>query len=149
MTVEDAATMIAHEESSEIVIAAIRGGISDINEIDSVSGWSLLDYAVEHMRIDIIEWLIANGADVNLRGSDGGTALHHAVDIDIDSANQSNRLATFAVTRCLLFHKADRRIRTHKGRTPRDWAASYGEEALERFDAVCVEADHLNNADSK
>jgi hypothetical protein len=64
---------------------------ADINKFDG-EGRTILHNAVVYGNIDFINFLIANGADVNanLPGGEGGSPLHSAVFYNIDSNNNSN-----------------------------------------------------------
>ncbi|MCU6792623.1 ankyrin repeat domain-containing protein [Paenibacillus sp. WQ 127069] len=60
----------------------------DIN-CKSETGWTLLVYAVENDRKEMVEFLLNNGADVNFQSSGGWTPLHQAVDLSIDGTIQT------------------------------------------------------------
>jgi ankyrin repeat protein len=74
---------------------------------------------------------------LNAQDSFGQTALHIAVDIDIDSVVQANGpLADmqFETARLMLALGANPDICDNHGRTPRDVAAFYGMNVLDKFD---------------
>lgn len=95
----------------------------------------LLHSACEHQNLGAIRALVAAGADVNAQGAAGQAALHLAVDVDVDSVIQAGGgELEFATTLLLLSLGANPRIQDHAGRTPRDWAATYGYNARVEFD---------------
>lgn len=98
-------------------------------------GWSALRIAAEHQRPEVVDLLVELGADVNLRtGNDQWTALHHAVDADIDSAVQGNETSVaWSCASRLLMHGADASIKDANGRTAFDFAALYGSAMEEAF----------------
>ena len=111
--------------------------------------WSALRSAAEHQQPDAIDLLVEHGADVNLRtGNDQWTALHHAVDADVDSAVQRNELASaWICASSLLTHRADTSIKDARGRTASDIAAMYGhetEESFLRLVSASSESVHIN-----
>lgn len=112
-------------------------------------GWSALRAAAERQQSDAIDLLVEHGADVNLRtGNDQWTALHHAVDADVDSAVQCNEPASAWVCASrLLSHGADTSIKDARGRTASDIAALYGQEMVEsyfRLVSASSESVHIN-----
>ena len=103
------------------------------------SGWTLLHAASEVQNIELIQALIAAGANLNCKNHQGWTPLHLAVDADIDSVIQSgsdSREITFSVTRVLLSHGADVTIQDTNGQTPRDVAATYGADLARSLDSL-------------
>jgi len=52
-----------------------------LNKLDE-GGMSLLMWACDRGRLDILEFLLENGADVNAQDEDGQTCLHYAVSCD-------------------------------------------------------------------
>ncbi|WP_164827887.1 ankyrin repeat domain-containing protein [Paenibacillus ehimensis] len=117
---------------------ALSVGI-DIN-CKSESGWTLLLYAVENDKKDIIEFLLNNGADVNFQSSGGWTLLHQAIDLSIDGTIQtSGELGEEPIDmiKFLLDNGADVDLRDSLGRTPIDIAKSYNSlkiiDFLERY----------------
>ena len=52
-----------------------------MNKLDE-GGMSLLMWACDRGRLDILEFLLENGADVNAQDEDGQTCLHYAVSCD-------------------------------------------------------------------
>jgi ankyrin repeat protein len=74
-----------------------------------------LHSAVASDSVELVELLLANGADPSPRESSGGTPLHSA-------AGHGNT----AIIELLLKAGADKEARTKDGKTPRDVAAQYG-----------------------
>ena len=68
--------------------------------------------------------------------SQGWSALHWAVDEDIDGALQTNEPMSLETVKALIEAGADETAQDVEGRTPRDVAAAYGENALRLYDAV-------------
>ena len=68
-------------EDSECVSGIIEYGIDgnpvDVNEVESASGNTALHEAAATGRLDIVEALLINGADVNQINLSGLTALDH------------------------------------------------------------------------
>lgn len=107
----------------------------DVNELNADSGLNLLWLAAEQMDIPLIRRLGELGADPNRRlTSSGVTAMHNAVDIDIDSVMQSAqpgdtnelvRQVVFEVTKAMVEIGGSIRIADHSGKTPYDIAFEY------------------------
>lgn len=68
--------------------------------------------------------------------SQGWSALHLAVDEDIDGALQTDEPVSLETVKALIKAGADETAQDVEGRTPRDVAAAYGENALRLYDAV-------------
>lgn len=134
MNAEDLGELIAAGRgAAELPVYLAAGG--DVNAVEPRSGMPLLHLACEHQNLEAIQALVSAGADINARDSFGQAPLHTAVDIDIDSVTQANGTELrFETTRLLLSLGADPNVRDGQGRTPRDWAAGYGDYALEQFD---------------
>ncbi len=99
-------------------------------------GWTLLHYAAEGNKPEVIRFLIEKGANLDLQDEQGWTPLHHAVDCAIDTAIQSGGTVTFHTVKALIDGGAREGIRTHEGETPRDIAACYGQYTLDLYEAV-------------
>ena len=127
-------------EASQLLRSFVAMG-GNVNEIHSNSGWTLLRAACEHMNLDLIAELGSIGADPNLRSvDDGWTAMHHAVDVDIDSvwqATHAENLAdklTFDTVKSILAIGGAFDVPANDGRLPRDVAAGYGDDVASQFD---------------
>ena len=115
--------------------AAFLAASGDVNAVEPRSGMPLLHFACEHQNLGAIRALVGAGADPNATDSFGQAPLHVAVDIDIDSVIQAGgEELLFETTRLLLSLGADPDVRDRRGLTPRDWAARYGDRALQQFD---------------
>lgn len=73
---------------------------------------------------------------MNDYSSQDWSALHLAVDEDIDGALQTNEPVSLETAKALIEAGADEAAQDVEGRTPRDVAAAYGEDALRLYDAV-------------
>jgi len=127
----------------EALNAALENGTSPnaINE----TGYTLLMLAVEHGRKDVADFLIRNGADVNYQMNGGWSALHQAVDSQIDGVLQGNGDIEETPTDLIEFliaNGADTNISVG-GETPADIAQSYGCSKIEKLlrGVRCIKAN--------
>ena len=146
MSAQITVSQLASSADSDDVIPLLqlfvdRGG--DVNSTDSDSGWTLLRIACEHMNHPMIEALGRFNADPNAKsGIDGWTAMHHAVDIDIDSVWQSTHATDLAArltfdTACAVAQIGGRTdIRDSDSRTPIELAASYGTDVANQLKTI-------------
>lgn len=65
-------------------LKALKRGNYDVNARHPQNGSTPLITATVLQNHDVVRWLIKEGADVNMRGADGGTALHAAAFIGAD-----------------------------------------------------------------
>ena len=100
-----------------------------INVIVNESGWTLLHFATEFLNIEVIEYLVNNGHEINIKDKYGQTPLHIAIDSEIDNTVQNNVQLNFYVTKKLIDFGADYTIKDNKGKTPLDWLDAYGDKA--------------------
>lgn len=122
---------------SEVLRYISAGG--DVNGADTRSGWTLLHAAAEHQNLPLIAALVRHGADLNARNNGGWTALHFAVDIDIDAVVQAGgglERVAFETARLLLSLGANADARDSTGRTARDVAEAYGVDMALRYDRL-------------
>jgi ankyrin repeat protein len=96
-------------------------------EMEAVSRMNLNKYLVEkgsviETRKDIVEFLLANKAEVNARSNDGTTPLHWA------AAHGPKGLVEL-----LLANKAEVNARSNDGTTPLHWAAAHDQTDLVEF----------------
>jgi len=107
----------------------VRGG--DLNQtyrIESGGEWTPLMSAIEHRKLKMIEFLLENGADINFQPEGDWSALHHAVDVEIDSALQTCgdvEIASTNIIRLLLENGGDISLKNNSGETPVDLAKEY------------------------
>jgi ankyrin repeat protein len=98
-------------------------------------GWTLLHYAASNGHRDVLKYLAAKGANLNIVDSIGWTALHYAVDLDLVVATQDGHMPRELPTvEVLLKLGADDSIADRDGRTARDILAMSGVSAV--FDKV-------------
>jgi ankyrin repeat protein len=135
MTFQELISRAPDEHWIEDVRAYLSSG-GDINRADKRQGWSLLHIAAEHQQAEVIRFLAANGANLNMQDPNGWTPLHLAVDADIDGAIQNGAEPQMVATRALIKAGADPTIRDKEGRTPRDIASLYGGSALALYDSI-------------
>ena len=65
-------------------LKSLKKGGYDVNARHPQNGSTPLITATVLQNHDVVRWLIKEGADVNMRGADGGTALHAAAFIGAD-----------------------------------------------------------------
>ena len=65
-------------------LKSLKRGSYDVNARHPQNGSTPLITATVLQNHDVVRWLIKKGADVNMRGADGGTALHAAAFIGAD-----------------------------------------------------------------
>ncbi|KAH6608263.1 ankyrin repeat [Trichoderma cornu-damae] len=84
------------------------------------NGETLLHYAAAGCRVEVMEFLLARGLDVNAKNSNGWTPLMCAlVPVCSDSFTAANSPAeAMRAAQCLLSHGADASIVTEEGWTP-------------------------------
>jgi ankyrin repeat protein len=137
------------------VKAEIDSG-KDVNSKD-IAGQTALMYASEQGRLEVVKYLVENGADVNAQsgGHGRGTALIYASaanritvmeyllehDAGINATTAFNETALFWATakghvkavNLLLNKKADTKIKNKKGKTALDLAKDLNREEIERM----------------
>ena len=112
----------AHFDDVNEVIDMLHGGMP-INSRDK-DGYTALYWAVFNNHTEVVDELLGNGADVNVRNSSyDWTPLH--------AAAHSNNTDMIKV---LLEHGAERSIRNNRGETALDVARMFnGEEAIQQL----------------
>ncbi|XP_057338533.1 putative ankyrin repeat protein RF_0381 [Microplitis mediator] len=93
---------------------------ADVNALDESTAekkQSLLHKAVKHSRVDLIDFLIYNGADLDAVNSTGVTPIFYSV--------RKNLHAQISAVMLLLDAGADVNVKDLKGRTPLDVARKY------------------------
>jgi serine/threonine protein kinase len=93
--------------------------IRDGDDIDStlVTG-SLLNCAIEHGRVEIVEYLLKNGANPHQMDSGGFTPLHQAINYSCWLEDKSCQNSGVQIVRHLLNYKAHIDIKNRNGRSP-------------------------------
>lgn len=103
----------------------------DINQQDARMHWTLLHFAAESCNDDALRLLVSRGANLGIKDVNGWTALHLAVDSDLDtSKNDGRRSSNLPTARLLIELGADETMRNLDGCTARDIAKEYGQESL-------------------
>lgn len=97
-----------------------------VNGLDDNGDPPLVVVIDNHVDLDVLEFLLAHGADVNLTARDGTSPLHSAINVAMDSFiyDLDEHLDLTRIT-LLLSAGADSELADHKGRTPIDWARAY------------------------
>jgi ankyrin repeat protein len=121
----------------------VQGGSADA--VQPQSGWSLLHFAAEFQDVIAIDYLIHLGVDPNRRDLYGQTPLHIAVDSEIDGTVQPGAPLEYKVTRRLVELGASPTIADAEGKSPLDWIAAYGDEAIKRYNEVVGKPDDASN----
>lgn len=84
-------SVLSDDDAESIWLREIKDFYSsggDIFVSYPLNGWTLLHYASENLFIDVVEWLLAEGVDINVKDSKGSTPYLVALDSSIDSAIQ-------------------------------------------------------------
>lgn len=98
----------------------------DINAAcDEWYGGTLLHGAAQGRRINIIEWLVENGANVDATDDSGNTPLHIAVLEEIEGSFHYGRLSDFKASKALVAAGCNTTLRNQKGEKPKDIARRY------------------------
>jgi ankyrin repeat protein len=92
---------------------------------------SSLHYAVMGRNLDLIDWAIQQGMDVNLQDPNGNTPLHLAVFIDRGKLKMVDYLVTQK--------GAHLNIKNNKGQTPVDLAKTTNYKAKQYFEKLATE----------
>ena len=103
--------------------------INKVYKIESGGTWTPLNSAIEHRQKEIIIFLLENGVNINFQQYGGLSALHHAVDSEIDSTLQTcgNVEETpIDLIMLLLENGANVDLKLNNGETPIDIAKEYG-----------------------
>lgn len=101
---------------------------------------TLLHAAIEHANLAMIEALLTEGANAEIRDPSGHTALQHALEVELDLAGQMSwaegdyqRNLRFAMCGLLAAYGADTSATTPDGMTLLQMAAPYGPEAVHKL----------------
>ncbi len=112
--------------------ACLQEGL-EIDQCSVDDGWSLVHFAVEAENYAAVNWLYSRGADLNAQDESGNTALHYAVQADVEMSLQIDSTVDFRGTGFLLSLGADPRIKNSTGLTVQDIAASFGDTILMEY----------------
>ncbi|WP_419875208.1 ankyrin repeat domain-containing protein [Candidatus Pristimantibacillus sp. PTI5] len=111
-----------------------RGNSANYEDINS--GHSLLNIAVENEQLEVVKFLLQNGADINFKSFKEWTPLHVAVDISIDGTIQTGGSPGEEPTeliKYLLDNGADKNALECNGKTPIDIAKDYNSQKIINF----------------
>ena len=124
MNKSEALAQASFEGNLDLVASLLRSG-ADVNAPGR--NWNPLHAAIENMEAEVVRYLLESGADPEFECC-GIRALHHAIDIEIDSATQANdgEPPEPALTRILLDAGADINGVDEGGVTPLQMARSRG-----------------------
>ncbi|WP_054849042.1 ankyrin repeat domain-containing protein [Vulcanisaeta sp. JCM 14467] len=103
------------------VIDLIKAG-ANVNVKDPTYGMTPLHYAVLGNRLDIVKYLIENGADINARDNTGKTPLHFAA-----------KNGYLDIVKYLIENKADINVKDNIGKTPLDYAEENGHKNVANY----------------
>jgi ankyrin repeat protein len=84
---------------------------------EKVDTGSLLHCAIQHERVEIVEYLLKHGADPHALNSDGLAPLHHAIKFNYATEHQDPQIVR-QIVHLLLKYKADVNISSSLGRSP-------------------------------
>ncbi|MBC7881546.1 MAG: ankyrin repeat domain-containing protein [Anaerolineae bacterium] len=123
-----------------LVIALLNSGVP----IDAMGEHhNPLHAAIENMQEEVVSYLLELGADPNSScGEAVFSALHHAIDIEIDAATQANDPIPpeATITKLLLEAGADINMKDYRGETPLQMARHRGHQKavllLQTWDTV-------------
>ncbi len=92
--------------------------------------WFPIHIAIEEMNLEAVELIIKANGNINLADGSGTTPLHHAVDIEADSAWQKQVEPVPIISKYLLENGADANLANDEGRTAIDMARDYEYQAF-------------------
>ncbi|MBF0316286.1 MAG: ankyrin repeat domain-containing protein [Oligoflexia bacterium] len=117
------------------VLRKLKEKGADLNQKDSVSGWTPLHGAAYTGQLDVVEYLVSEGADINTIHANGVTPLNSAA-----YAGHLN------VVKHLMNKGADMNIANHNGYTPLNSAAEAGQLDVVKY-LISRDANPLNEKD--
>lgn len=159
--------------------AATRGDVAEVRTLlkrnpslvfrKGKGGWTALHWAVSRDHTDVVDVLIANGAEINAKADDGYTPLHEAAfhgyrDVvrlliekkaSIDAKDRNGSTPMYAATaqnhldvvQLLLANKSDVNAGGPEGSSALDAAALFGREDIARL--LLDSGANVNQIDSK
>ena len=115
--------------------AAYLDAGGDINAaIVPIIEQTMLHFAAIYRHAELIEFLARHGANINTRNAHGMTALHLAINHEIDGIMLKKQTPDFPIARQLIEFGALLDTSDDYGRTPRAVAEPYGQPMLDLFD---------------
>ena len=90
--------------------------------------WNALHAAIENMQVEVVQYLLEAGADPDMLCG-GIRPLHHAIDVEADTAAQTGEQLAFVLTPLLIEAGADVNGVDESGRTPLQWALDWGHQS--------------------
>lgn len=112
----------------------IQAGVSPDGE--NPEAWTPLMVAVENEQLEIIDFLLGAGANINKPDQFGQTPLHIAVDLSIDTVIQTNGNQgeeNTEIISYLIEKGANLNAKENRGKTPLDIAKSYQSQKVIRL----------------
>jgi ankyrin repeat protein len=103
----------ASDGDLDVVKAHIASGNFSPNSKDP-NGYTPIHAAVSYGHIDLLQYLIEQGGDINVQDTEGDTPLHH-----VEDSNTSKLLVEK--------YKADWKIKNHDGQIPADYVEEDGD----------------------
>jgi ankyrin repeat protein len=120
--------------------------VRDVNAACAEGGWTALHVMVENYVVESVVFLLENGANPNQKDDSGGTPLHLALDVEMDSFSQIEPLLADTtltrpadqqprdeVTALLLRYGANPNAKTAKGQQPLDFVTPSRHPRAERL----------------
>lgn len=108
----------------------------DPNYVHSTFKRSMLHQACEHGNLELISIIILAGASPDLVPPCGYPAIFQALDADIDGSIQNNWPIDLKTVKHLIECGVSIDCRDESGKTPREYAASYGSLAQDAYDDI-------------
>lgn len=103
-------------------------------------GEVLLSQAIGNWNIDMVELLLRNGADPNIKVWEG-SLLHLAIDISVERTKNNDDILEddISIIKLLVEYGADISIKDDEGKTPYEFAKNYhipAEKYLAQFEKI-------------
>lgn len=122
-------------QNSEFVHAAFEGDLESVRQMVAAGadvncwdmGMSPLHAAIENGNVEVARFLLEHGADVNAVTPTGWTPLLHALDTELEFAeNVHHSSPSSTMTELLLAYGASKYVASPSGETPYEMAKSRG-----------------------
>jgi len=131
------------EEQWLIALSKFNEDGGDVCVTNPSNGWSILHYASENTFLEVTEWLISKGVDVNLKDNEGGTPYLVGLDSAIDAALQYGEPSIdFSQVKLLLVNGADSAVSAKNGLSRDSILDSYGSGAEDQYNRFVT--SHIN-----